>query len=523
MSTLSKEEKFTMAIDLIKNELKADLFLNQNDHPCITVDLGEIVKTYKIRSKLFWQFSYSLFRLKKLKVSEALLEEIINELDFLCIESGIKKEVSIRVGYDTEGNLLIDNSDDGNTFMQVGQTGFRVITNPSVPFVRSSKQLPLPHPLQMERKDFLEDFSSYFNLKHNSHFLLVLAFTLKLYIKNSGSCVIFVLEGKQDSGKSTASECLKFMIDPTEPLLTIAPKTVEEVVILANSSYFLTYDNLSGISNDLADFLCSVVYGVNYSKRGLYTDDDERRYHLKRDFLFNGIEDLSGRSDLNDRIIEVGLVSIDPQNRKSKSLINEELEKKRPYFLYGIYSLLSDVLKVLPEIRETNLPRMADYARIGLALDKVLGYPENNFIEIYNQAISEKKENTFWSDELCSAIYLYLTSLTTNSGWNMGQADNKELRGTVLQIRDKLFKKGSRMSSYTPKTSRSFAAQLKRIEPLLLTKGIIVKKHRKANAREITIEFQPEILESINKKYESNLNQEFSYPNMNEDSKNIDL
>ena len=87
------------------------------------------------------------------------------------------------------------------------------------------------------------------------------------------------------------------------------------------SSYLIAYDNLSGISHDLADFLCSVVYGVSYSKRRLYSDDEELNYSIRRDFLFNGIEDLSGRSDLNDRIIEIELDSIIPEKRLSKSFI----------------------------------------------------------------------------------------------------------------------------------------------------------------------------------------------------------
>jgi hypothetical protein len=113
-----------LALDLIKNELKSDLFLNQNDRQCITCNNGKTVTTYKVRSKLFKQFLNTYLRSKGLKFNENALEELISEIEFSCSESKITKEVFTRIGYDYLNNVLVDNSDEINSFIQINREGF---------------------------------------------------------------------------------------------------------------------------------------------------------------------------------------------------------------------------------------------------------------------------------------------------------------------------------------------------------------------------------------------------------------
>ncbi len=498
-----KEDKMKQVLEVIEKQLKPEFFLSENDLPCMSyVREDGIRKTIILKSSLFKKFLFSFCRSKDLRLSNYWFEFLVNELEYRCFSSNLKREVFCRVGY-FENDIYIDH---GEYFIKISKDGYSKLANAPIPFLSLPRQAPLPVPKVIERDIFLKKFSKYFNVKNEQHLALILAFVIKLYIRNVASSLIFVFQGKQDSGKTTASEVIKFLVDPTEPLLSIPPRVAEDVVVLANTTYMLAYDNLSGLSHELADFFCSVVYGINYSKRALFTDDDEKRYCLKRDVLFNGIDDLSGRNDLNDRVVEIELKSIESQNRKSKTLLNRELEEERPYFLHGLYSLLSDVLRVLPTIRETNLPRMADYVRIGLAIDSVIGYESENFIQIYNQIVQEKKENSFWNDDLCCAIFSKLNPLRKSSGWQDEKEEwrfdeKKPLIGNASELLDKLFPNDKEKRTIRPfKSLKSFSNHLKRIEPLLKQKGILVERlPRNALRRDIKIFIEDNTLAELRK------------------------
>lgn len=482
---------------ILNNKVKPEFILGDDGSPYVQYREGLKRLTQKITAKSFKIFLQKHLRANGLKLTKHQYEQVVDEFEALCHESKVVKNIFMRVGYDQNGNIIVDTNNTENEYVVISKDGWNVTQNCDVAFVTSPEQKALPSPIEIERKEFIVLLKKYFNLKNEDHFYLVLAFILKLYIRNTGSCVIFVFQGRQDSGKSTASETIKFLVDPTDPLLSLAPKTPEDIVISSIWAYMLAYDNLSGINPKLADFLCSIVYGVKHSKRILFTTDDRKAYNIKRDMLFNGIEELSSRPDLNDRITEVELVSIPPEMRKSKTLLNEELQRDRPYLLYGLYEILSEVMATLPFVPEKNLPRMADYAKIGIALEKVLDLEDGKFLAIYNDVIKEKKTGSFWNDQLCCLIYEKLLS------------SKGPLKGTSLELLKILFKR-SEQNKYAPKTPRAFRAALDRAEPILKQEGIIVIHDRQSKRREVLITFNDDMWASLkmeDDKFDLNLKQ----------------
>lgn len=488
-----QELTFSTIIAILKGAINPTYFIGRNNEPLIQYELKGKKLTTRIRSKSFKSLLINQLKAFGEKVKSHEFENILDEFEALCHESGIKKEAFIRVGYDDE-NIIIDLNNDDNQFVYISKREVKIVKNTDVPFIRPLDQSPLPIPLKTTPENFLHLYLKYFNPKHLAHNHIHLAFTLKLLYRNLDSCGFLVFQGKQDSGKSTSTEAIKFLIDPSESLLSTPPKTPEDIAFLLNSTYLAAFDNLSGINNEMADYLCSLAYGVTFYKRKHYTDDTLNIYNTMRDLLFNGIEELSNRADLNDRIIEIELDSIDPKKRKSKTTLNQELVQDRPYILYGLYNLLSNTLAHLPSIRTTGLPRMSDFVRIGMAMYKAMGKNPEHFLEIYNEILRDKKSSSFWNDPLCCQIHKLLMNKLQKDCY-LSKATPVKLEGTALELMNIIFIGDAKKNC--PKTPRGFSAYLKRMEGLLKTEGIIYVQVRTSGRREISIFFDDDTFNQL--------------------------
>ena len=64
-------------------------------------------------------------------------------------------------------------------------------------------------------------------------------------------------------------------IDPNKVDLRAAPKKVEDIFVNAANNHLVSYNNLSKITIDCSDALCSLSTGGGYATRQLYTNSDE--------------------------------------------------------------------------------------------------------------------------------------------------------------------------------------------------------------------------------------------------------
>lgn len=470
----------------LEKNLSIKYFQDLGGNPYVQIIKDSVYQVLKIEGQSFKAIIRSELRKANLSLNKNKLDELFSEVEAKCFDNETREEVFIRIGHDQEKNILIDCSNGDYVIISPGK--FEINKIPSVKFLSLPKQKPLPFPQKINRKDFLKKLRPYFNLKEKDEIHLVLAFVLKLFFRYLNSSIILVWKGSKDSGKSTSSETVKMLVDPTEPLLLMSPHSVEDVIYSLNSSYFCAYDNLSGMKASMADMFCSIVYGVGFSKRKLYTDDFEKSYNIRRDLMFNSIVDLTNRSDFNDRIIEIKLESIMQEKRISKTELQERLNNDLPYLFYGILDLLKDVLVFLPKVQTTNLPRMADYARIGIAMESALGLPSGKFMEIYYQNLNEKKEASFWDDAFCSEIYSRLYKQTIFDD-KFEACIFAELANTphrlLLELSTCSFKKDSWRTPI--RDPAIFGRYLSRIEGSLKHKGILVSHTRTAKERIIRI------------------------------------
>jgi hypothetical protein len=91
------------------------------------------------------------------------------------------------------------------------------------------------------------------------------------------------------------------LVDPNVAPVRSLAREERDLVIAANNSHVLAFDNLSGLPHKLPDAFCRLTTGASFGLRQLYTDQDEVLFQAARPILFNGIEVVISRPDLGDR------------------------------------------------------------------------------------------------------------------------------------------------------------------------------------------------------------------------------
>jgi len=478
------DEQVNKVMEIISLTLKAQFFNGSNGVSYISIEENEKLKTLPIKSQLTRDYFHAFLRKNGFKVSRHLLDAIFDEFKSCAVVNDQMRDIYIRIG-SLNGATIVDSGDKDYHFTVIDETGYRTTQSVPIHFVRPAKQRPLPIPQAMNPAKFAEIFRSFCRFKDPNAWMLVLSALLLFLRRGSGAYPIIVLEGPQGSGKTSLSGFLRKLIDPCDPSLTQPPKNSEDIMILSNSGYVLSFDNLSGINDDMADIFCRVSTGAGISKRVLYTDDDEKTYYIHNPMILNGIDEPSAKADFVQRCLMIELNPLDSGSLKPESELRLEFEKVYPNLLGGLYQTLSECLRILPQIDSAPVSRMGDYSLMGMALERVLDLPPNFFEDIYAASIDEQTENAFWTNALCCSIYEKLNPKSTYGG-----ATRKDIQGTATELMSKLYGRdpsGGGLSSSRPKGPKSFTDHLKRAEPLLAAKGIVVERWRVGGRREILI------------------------------------
>jgi hypothetical protein len=109
---------------------------------------------------------------------------------------------------------------------------------------------------------------------------------------------------------------------------------------MLDHNYLPVFDNLSSLPGWASDMLCRAATGGAYSKRELYSDDEDVCYSFLRPYLLNGISCCATRPDLLDRSILIELTRIPDDRRRLEGDLFQEWDSVRP----GIFGAVLDAL-----------------------------------------------------------------------------------------------------------------------------------------------------------------------------------
>ncbi len=89
--------------------------------------------------------------------------------------------------------------------------------------------------------------------------------------------------------KSACQLLIKWLVDPTSTRLLKLRMKEDDLILQLAHNYLVYYDNLADIPEWISDLFCQAATGTSFSKRMLYSDDQEIVFELTRAIGFNGI------------------------------------------------------------------------------------------------------------------------------------------------------------------------------------------------------------------------------------------
>ncbi|MDX5572884.1 ATP-binding protein [Streptomyces sp. ID01-9D] len=360
----------------------------------------------------------------------------------------------VRVARHGDG-VVVDLGDADGRCVVIAPDGWDRSARSPVLFRRSGAMKPLPAPLR--NGDGLAKLRDLLNTDEEG-FRLLVAWLVACFIPDLPHPIL-TFRGEQGTGKSYSAKMVIGIIDPSGAPKRTAPRDIKSWATQAFNSWALCLDNVSVIPDWLSDALCRAVTGDGIVDRALYTDDDVVVLEFRRVLAMTTIDAGALAGDLAERLLTIELHLIPDHKRREEAEMDAAYAEAHPSILASLFDLLAQVLKVLPDVVLTERPRMADFARVLAAVDKVQGW---NTLGSYKASARDAVTDVLDGEPFAQAV----VALVDRAG-----ADGLVLTASELLERvptpDKLPKKW-------PKDSTRAGGQLKRLAPALRTVGIEV-------------------------------------------------
>lgn len=450
-----------------------ELFHTPGNDAFVTIPVGNHVETWPVKSQRFKRFVAKQFydRQGKAMNSEAL-SSAINLIEAKALFEGEEHPVHVRVA-EHNGNVYLDLCNEDWQVVEITADGWHVIDDSPVKFRRSKGMLPLPTPVAGGSVDELRKFLNV----DETIWPLVIAW-LVAALRPRGPYPLLALFADQGSGKSTVGRFLRSLIDPNSAPLRAEPKDGHNLMIAANNSWVLGFDNLSHLPPWLSDALCRMSTGGGFATRELYSDQDEIIFDSQRPALLTSIEEVATRSDLLDRCVIIWLPTIPEERRRPEAQLIAEFEAARPRILGALLDAISAAIRNLPTVQLPCLPRMADFAIWVTAAEAGLGWLPGTFHKAYQSNRDSANDLALESSPIGRPL---LEHLENNDGWSGTSSELLEiLRSNVLL--EVTHQRG------WPKDARALSGQLKRISPNLRNLGWSIDSDRTSKRRQWTIQ-----------------------------------
>jgi len=104
----------------------------------------------------------------------------------------------------------------------------------------------------------------------------------------------------------------------------------------AASNAIVSYENLSYLSPEGQDAICTLSTGGGYATRKFYTNGEEHLLETKRPVMLNSISGVATRPDLIERTIRVEAPRIPPSERREESELLKGWNEDCPKILGGL-------------------------------------------------------------------------------------------------------------------------------------------------------------------------------------------
>jgi len=455
------------------------LLRTKEDKAFVRVTHGSHIRTYAVRGKAFQSYVQSVqYGATECAATRATLEDVIGTIEAMALHSAEStvRDVRLRVAGNRRGPLFIDLGNADWTCVKVTREGWEVVPHGEVPFRRANGTHALPTPVRAEGPlgTALDEFFAMVNLTAEDRALST-AWMVAALLPN-GPYPLQCIIGEQGSGKSVyATQCVR-LIDPQAAVLRSAPTDTHALSCAAHNSHVLSFDNLSGLRQDVSDALCTIATGGTYATRELYSDKEENLISECCPVVVTGILEIAKRPDLVDRAVAIHPKAMANEQRKSEEELNEAFDEMRPRVFAALLDAIVYGLAHYDKSAGSGA-RMAGFEAIALAAEPAFGV--NCFVGTFAKAYAESRgdahTNTLEDEIIVKPLFDLLDD--NNGTWD-GLMD--ELLDALKEVKQQNTWVSTSAGATTPeplplswpKMARSLSVTLARIKPALRHAGV---------------------------------------------------
>ncbi|WP_371800719.1 ATP-binding protein [Streptomyces sp. NBC_01732] len=287
------------------------------------------------------------------------------------------------------------------------------------------------------------------------------------------------LTGPQGAGKSTAGRMLVRIIEGMTGDLRRAPKDEENLITAVAAGWVTALDNLSHLAPDLSDLMCCIVTGAESIKRALFSDGDVVRSRYRRPLLLTGIDVGVIRPDLAERLLPLRLER--PKARRTEAELWAEFEEALPVILGSLLDLTVSVRAADAET-PTDL-RMADFAHLCAQLDAAMSFQTLN---AYRTSLDDLNDDVIEGDLMAQTVLKHAATLDPGAEQRMTSSEwLHSLTGLYSGDDCRPLPKG------WPTTGKVLSDRLKRLQPTLAARGVLIDWGRTREGRYVEMTRRP--------------------------------
>jgi hypothetical protein len=464
---------------LVKLAEAADLFRTSDGRAYATVPVKAHYEHWPVRSKQFIEW---LARSNFQKTGELArlqdLREATKAIEAKTLFDGPELSVFIRVG-EHDGRCYLDLSNEEWQVVEIDAQGWRVVTAPSVKFIRTEGTQALPLPVS---GGSINELRPFVNVAGQSDWSLLVGYAVSA-LRHVGPFPILSLCGEHGTAKSTLARLMRGLVDPRSAGLRAQPRNVHDLMIAAQNTWILSFDNLSFIPAWFSDALCRLATGGGFATRQLHTDTHETLFDAQRPVVLTGIGELATRSDLLDRSITIELPRIPDSERRCEQEFWPAFNAAHPRILGALLDAVSHGLKNLPSTTLSHSPRMADLALWVSAAESGFGWANGTFLSAYDDNRAEANQIALEASPITAPLF----ALLTRGPW---QGTATALLKVLAQSADE----NAKHKPGWPQTETSLSLSLRRLATNLRSAGAEVsfgRKKDRCRTRTISLRILP--------------------------------
>lgn len=472
-----KKERVSQSTMLVSITEKSDieLFHDEYQEPYVRYEQDDCIQYFKIRSRNFKRWiSNEYWKLYGHVPNNEALNSALNTIEGKACFEGSEYKLENRIAF-KDNELYYDL---GNwTAVRVNKEGWNILSEPPILFRsynHQKRQIEPDSNVLGDELSTLEDFMILVNIKDPAQKLLFLVSLHCMFLPHIPRPII-VLHGDQGTAKTTTSTIIKELVDPSNLKNLRIGHSYAEFIQQSSHHYLLPLDNLTTLPGWMSDALCRLVTGEGFSKRELYTDDDDMIYSMRRCIILNGINLVPSKPDLLDRSLIFELDAISKNDRIDEKSFWEEFNEIKPRVLGAIFSNLSKAINIHPKINLRSKPRMADFARWGAAIAEVLGHTSHQFIDAYEKNISIQNTEALEASPIAKVVFNFME---TQSEWSGSATDLYEKLDHIAESLN-VDKRNNRY----PNDPNWLWRRLKEVKPNLAAQGIMIEKDDRDRSR----------------------------------------